>query len=266
MIGRDAVRAALTGPVPTIRTPFLEDGCIDYDGLRTMVDFDIDGGAKAVVLTAGDSHLIATSDQEIAQVTKAMVEHVGGRAMTVAADRWFDTKQAVAFARYCADIVVDVKPDITFVHDGNERERAPSDHGTVGRIAEHAVRSANTLLGGLSVPYGKEKYAFEVYPQTRFCPDVYIDISDVLEPVAGCINFFGALYGQSPHARGAGEAESTINIRSTGEELALGHYAAMKPCTAKFRGAHCGLRYAEAYRALDTVPLGSRLLQRIVAD
>jgi len=166
--------------------------------------------------------------------------------------------------RRIAEVVVDVKPDITLMHDRNERERAPSDHGTVGLVAEHAARSAGTLLGGLSVPYGHEMYAFEVYPQRDFCPDVFVDISDVVNEVAECINYFGVLYGESPHAKGAETMESTIKIHSTGEELALGHYAAMKLCTAKFRGYHCGLGYAEAYKALDPAPLGGRLLQRIL--
>ena len=145
-----------------------------------------------------------------------------------------------------------------------ERERAPSDHGTVGLIAEHAVRSASQLLGGMSVPYGDEKYAFEVYPQRAFCPDVFVDISDVLEPVAECINYFGVLYGESPHARDAGKMEFTIKIHSTGQELALCHYAALKLCTAKFQGHQCGLRFAEGYRALDPALLEARLLQEIL--
>ena len=102
------VRTALTGPIPTIRTPYLKNGAIDYKSLRTMTEFVIQAGAKAVVLTAGDSHLIAMSDQEIADVTKATVKNVKGRALIVAADRGYDTKQAVAFAKYCAEIGVDV--------------------------------------------------------------------------------------------------------------------------------------------------------------
>ena len=65
MISKADVRSALTGPVPTIRTPYLESGEIDYKALRNIIDFDLQAGAKAIVLTAGDSHLIAISDREI---------------------------------------------------------------------------------------------------------------------------------------------------------------------------------------------------------
>lgn len=104
----EEVRAALTGPIPSIRTPFTRDGNIDYNALRRMIDFDIDAGAKAIVLTAGDSHLIVMSDQEIAELTKATAEHVAGRALVVAADRYFDTKQSVAFGQYAAGVGADV--------------------------------------------------------------------------------------------------------------------------------------------------------------
>jgi len=105
---RTRVRYALTGPVASLRTPFSRDGTIDHDGLRSLIDFVIDGGSKAAVLTAGDSHLIALSDAEIAEATRTMVEHVRGRALTVVADRYYHTRQAVEFAAYARDLGADV--------------------------------------------------------------------------------------------------------------------------------------------------------------
>lgn len=111
----DQVREAFTGPIASTRTPFQRDGSIDYDGLRSLIDFNIAAGSKAVVLTAGDSHLIALSDAEIAEVTRATVEHVRGRALVVAADRYYHTRQAVEFAGLArdtgADIVMVLPPD-----------------------------------------------------------------------------------------------------------------------------------------------------------
>ena len=67
MIDRQHVRQALTGPIPTIRTPFLRGGEVDLVGLRQLIDVNLDAGAGAIVLTAGDSHYIALSDAEIAE-------------------------------------------------------------------------------------------------------------------------------------------------------------------------------------------------------
>lgn len=239
------------------------------------------GGVIAKAVRKGHRVVLVNvaSDYSTWCVTKGREKEVRERLLAEAAEMGVEKRfldfgyQQVPFdveaMRRIAEVVVDVKPDITLTHDRNEREHAPSDHGTVGVVAEHAVRSACQLLGGLAVPYGHEMYAFEVYPQRDFRPDVFVDISDVLEPVAECINHFGdlyaALHGKLPYAKGAASVESTLKIHSTGQELALGHYAVMKLCTAKFRGYHCGLRYAEAYKALDPAPLGGRVLQAICA-
>ena len=69
-MNRDEIRACLTGPFPSIRMPFNEDGSVDYDSLRHEIDFIIAAGSKTVLLTAGDSHYMCLSDEEIAQVTR----------------------------------------------------------------------------------------------------------------------------------------------------------------------------------------------------
>jgi 4-hydroxy-tetrahydrodipicolinate synthase len=109
------IRTALSGPWPSLRTPFTRRGEIDYDGLRSYLDFVIHAGAKAVVLTWGDSLYSILTDDEIAQLTKAVVSHVNKRAFVVAAtDTWW-TGKAVEFARYCvqvgADMLMVLPPD-----------------------------------------------------------------------------------------------------------------------------------------------------------
>ena len=54
-----------------------------------------------------------------------------------------------------ARIVIDVRPDITVFH--NPYEPSPSDHATVGYIAERAVRDATRVLGTF-VPLRQEMY------------------------------------------------------------------------------------------------------------
>jgi len=112
---RDWVRASLTGPVSSVRPPFRKDGGLDFEGLRRALDFNIAAGSKTMLLTAGDSHYYALSDAEIGEVTKATVEHTAGRALVVAADRHFNTRQATAFAAECreagADVLMLMPPD-----------------------------------------------------------------------------------------------------------------------------------------------------------
>jgi len=107
-LSKDQVRDALTGPVASLSTPFCRDGSIDFDGIRNYLDFVIAGGSKAIILTFGDSLYSLLTDEEVADVTKTVVEHGGGRAMVVAADRGWATPKAADFARYSAQIGGDV--------------------------------------------------------------------------------------------------------------------------------------------------------------
>jgi len=104
----DRLRAALTGPVASIRTPFTRDGAVDFDGVRSVIDFNLQAESKVALLTAGDSHFTCMSDDNIAQINRVTVEHVAGRVLTVACDWEFATPQAVQFAKYCADLGADI--------------------------------------------------------------------------------------------------------------------------------------------------------------
>lgn len=104
----DEIRAALTGPVPSLPTIFDRDGAIDFDGLRGFVDFVIDAGSQAVMLTYGDSLYSSLTDDEVAEVTCIVAEQTKDRALVVAADRMWATPKEVAFADYCCEVGADV--------------------------------------------------------------------------------------------------------------------------------------------------------------
>ncbi len=112
---KQEIRAHLTGPIDSVRTPFQRDGSVDFDGLRNVIEFDLAAGSKTILLTVGDSHYICLSDEEIAQITRVTVEQTRGRGMVVAADRFHATDRAVAFARFAreagADVVMCLPPD-----------------------------------------------------------------------------------------------------------------------------------------------------------
>ena len=108
MKSREEIREALTGPVTSVMMPFCQDGSIDYDGLRKQIDFCIEAGSSAMILTAGDSRYGILSDQEIAEVTRVTVEHTAGRALVVAADKSWGLRQEVEFAQYARDVGADV--------------------------------------------------------------------------------------------------------------------------------------------------------------
>jgi len=102
------VREALTGYVPSIGAPFLQSGEIDYKSLKTYVDFLIESGAKALLLTLGDSLLTILTDEEILEMTKAVVDAANHRAMVIGCtERWI-LPQTLEFTQTCSDLGCDV--------------------------------------------------------------------------------------------------------------------------------------------------------------
>jgi 4-hydroxy-tetrahydrodipicolinate synthase len=107
MIDRSEAKELFAGPMPSIRTPFLKHGEIDFPGLRKIVDTCIASGARALMLTAGDSHWACLSEAEIAAVTKAVCDQARNRAAVIAADRYLDTARAIEFAGMVRDMGAD---------------------------------------------------------------------------------------------------------------------------------------------------------------
>ena len=114
MISVEQAKKALTGPIASVSTPFKQNGEIDYEGLENIVEFIITAGSGTVLLTYGDSLYSLLTDDEIAEITKRVVQQTKGRAMTVAAGSWWMGK-SIEFANYAkelgADMFMPLPPD-----------------------------------------------------------------------------------------------------------------------------------------------------------
>lgn len=107
MMTREEFRYHVSGPIASINTPFCRDGSIDLDGLWNFVDHAINGGARTVLCTPGDSLYVALTDHEVADITRILAEHIGNRAVFLAAaDLWWQGK-AVEFAKYAWEVGAD---------------------------------------------------------------------------------------------------------------------------------------------------------------
>lgn len=110
------IREKLTGIVVSIRTPFTQNGEVDYDAFPRVLEAGLRGGSKCLLLTAGDSHFDCLTDDEIKEVTRLVCDFGKQRdVLVVAADRNHTTKQAIAFAEFArscgADVIMPLPPD-----------------------------------------------------------------------------------------------------------------------------------------------------------
>ena len=220
--------------------------------------------------------LNVASDYSTWQTTQGREKEIKKRLLTMAADMGVEKRflgygyQAVPrdleAIKKIAEIVLDVQPDVTVFH--NRYEPSPSDHATVGYIAERAVRDATRLLNRYP-SFSQEMYAYEVYPTiSQFQPDVFIDIGDVIAEVVQWPAVADRIYAESPHSKRPIPDWIVAKVKLSGDEgteIPLWVHGHMKYCTAAFRGHQCGARYAEAYMALDRRVIGRRILQEIAS-
>ncbi len=97
----DAVRAfgrVLTAMV----TPFEPGGSLDLDGARAVATHLVDGGCDGLVVSGTTGESPTTSDEEKAQLVRAVREAVGDRARVVAGVGTSDTRHSVHLAEQAA--------------------------------------------------------------------------------------------------------------------------------------------------------------------
>jgi N-acetylglucosamine malate deacetylase 1 len=139
-----------------------------------------------------------------------------------------------------AEVVAEVRPDVAFTLWPHDRH---GDHVVAARISESALRHAGPLLDlaerqDRPVRAPGRIYAYDNGPRHTigFEPDTYVDVSDVWTEAREWLARSMAL--------------------AFGWEDGGGHPAvALKETQARYRGATCGVHYAEALRSLNAYPV-----------
>jgi len=68
-----------SGIWPVAPTPFNDDGSVDTDGMRRVIDCMIDQGVDGICILANFSEQFLLTDEERAHLTRVCLEHAGGR-------------------------------------------------------------------------------------------------------------------------------------------------------------------------------------------
>ena len=96
---RQKVRAALTGPVCSIPTPFVvSDDSIDKDAIAKMIDFQIANNFKMIFLTPGNSQYNILTVDEMYELNKFCVEYTNKRALVCVTEFGSSTKRSLEMA------------------------------------------------------------------------------------------------------------------------------------------------------------------------
>ena len=97
----------IVGSIVALVTPMLDDGQIDYDGLRTLIDWHIAEGTDCigVVGTTGESPTVSV--EEHCEIIRAAVDHVRGRVPVMAGAGGNSTREAIELTRFAKQIGAD---------------------------------------------------------------------------------------------------------------------------------------------------------------
>ncbi len=97
----------IAGSIVALVTPMQEDGSVDYDALRRLIDWHIAEGTDClgVVGTTGESPTVSV--QEHCEVIRVTVQHAAGRVPVMAGTGGNATSEAIELARYAQQVGAD---------------------------------------------------------------------------------------------------------------------------------------------------------------
>jgi len=88
---------------PIAPTPFSEQGEVDLDGQRRILDCHIDQGVDGICILANYSEQFALTDDERRTLMDVSLEHVAGRVPVIVTVSHFSTRIAAMRARQAAE-------------------------------------------------------------------------------------------------------------------------------------------------------------------
>lgn len=97
-----------SGIWPVAPTPFNEDGTLDLEGMKRVLDCLIDQGADGICILANFSEQFLISDQEREVLSRLCIEHIAGRVPVIVTISHFATQIAVERAQFVKDLGADI--------------------------------------------------------------------------------------------------------------------------------------------------------------
>ena len=97
----------MNGSIVALVTPMHEDGRIDFDALRRLVDWHVAEGTQCIgaVGTTGESPTVSV--EEHCEVIRVVVEHAAGRIPVMAGAGGNSTAEAIELSRYALKVGAD---------------------------------------------------------------------------------------------------------------------------------------------------------------
>lgn len=97
----------LQGSMVAIVTPMFDDGRLDLDALRALIDFHVNAGTDGIVIVGTSGEAPTVDFDEHCLLIKTTVEHVDGRVAVIAGTGANSTAEAIALTQQAKNMRVD---------------------------------------------------------------------------------------------------------------------------------------------------------------
>jgi 4-hydroxy-tetrahydrodipicolinate synthase len=97
----------IKGSIVALVTPMFEDGSLDRDGLRRLIDWHVAEGTDGIVIVGTTGESATVDPQEHCELVKLTVEHVAGRIPVIAGTGGNSTAEAIALTRHAKEVGAD---------------------------------------------------------------------------------------------------------------------------------------------------------------
>lgn len=97
----------IKGSIVAIVTPMFEDGSLDKDSLRKLIDWHVAEGTDGIVIVGTTGESATVSPEEHCELIKLTVDHVAGRIPVIAGSGGNSTAEAIALTRHARDVGAD---------------------------------------------------------------------------------------------------------------------------------------------------------------
>ena len=153
------------GIFPIAPVPFFDDGSVDFEGQKRVLDCMIDQGVDGICILANFSEQFLLSDDERWQLTKLSIEHVKARVPVIVTCSHFATAIAAARAKQAAELgaemVMLMPPYHGTLLKAGERQiiehfKAVADAGQIPIMVQDAPLSGVQLGVDLLVELGRQ--------------------------------------------------------------------------------------------------------------
>lgn len=125
---------------PVAPTPFHEDGSVDYDGMRRVIDLMVDQGSDGICILANFSEQFLITDDERQKLTEISLEHMAGRLPVIVTISHFATDIAIDRARHAK------------ANDASIVMMMPPYHGALMRGTAEQIFEQFSRVGEVGIP------------------------------------------------------------------------------------------------------------------